>query len=58
MDHRTFEQITLLPASESGEDGEDGGVNATNSLTTGNKPPPQESASDRKIRLKREELEN
>lgn len=56
IDHRSFEEITLLPGLN--EDDDDEGANSKNSLTPENKPPPKESDAERKIRLKREEWEN
>jgi hypothetical protein len=55
IDHRSFEQITLLPVSE---DDEDDGANPNNSMTPDGTPPKKESDAERKIRLKKEELEN
>ena len=55
IDHRSFEEITLLPGL--GEDDDDEGADSKNSLTPENKPPPKETDAERKIRLKREEWE-
>lgn len=41
-----------------GEDEEDEGANASNSLTPENRPPPKETDAERKIRQKREEWAN
>lgn len=54
LDHRSFEEITMLPGLD---DEDDDGANSTNSLTPEGTPPKKESDAERKIRLKKEEWE-
>lgn len=53
LDHRSFEELTMLPP----EDDEDEGANPNNSMTPEGTPPKKESDAERKIRLKKEEME-
>lgn len=55
LDHRSFEEVTLMPGLD---DEEDDGANPTNSMTPEGKAPPKESDAERKVRLKREEWAN
>lgn len=55
LDHRSFEEITLLPSTD---DDEDDGANSTNSLTPEGEKPKKETDAERKIRLKKEEWAN
>lgn len=54
LDHRSFEEITLLPGLD---DDDDDGANPSNSMTPEGNPPHKESEAERKIRMKREEWE-
>lgn len=54
IDHRSFEEITMLPGLD---DDDDDGANASNSMTPEGTPPKKETEAERKIRMKREEWE-
>jgi len=55
LDHRSFEELTMLPGLD---DDDDDGANANNSMTPEGQKPKEETAAERKIRLKREEYAN